>query len=408
MIDDAHGEMRLRVLKTVTDNALMELDVEKVHEVLLRSVRDLFHVDTATILLVDSSGGQLLAKASAGLDEEVFQGVRIPIGVGFAGRVAQQLTPVQIQRVDESTVVNPLLWEHGLRVLLGVPMVAQGELVGVIHVGSTSPRRFTDDEIELLQLVADRVATTAHMHQARSEQTAAAMLVGSLLPAQLPSTTSWELAARYVSGADSGVGGDWYDVFPLPDHRIGLVIGDVVGSGLRAATVMGRLRSALRAYALEFADPGVVLGKLDRKASHFEHNTMATVAYAVIHTTSYRMDMALAGHLPPIIAQPGKDAEFATAPLGPPIGHHLAVTGRRSATLDLPPDMLFAFYTDGLVERRGMDLDSRLEQLRATVRPDRPEVVCARIMATMVGTSPANDDIALLVGRHTKPSDQPD
>lgn len=407
MSDDAQAEMRLRVLKTVTDNALMELDIGKLQEVLLWRVRDLFHVDTVTILLADSRRRQLLAKASAGLDEEVFQGVRIPIGAGFAGRVAQLLKPVQIERVDESTVVNPLLWEHGLRVLLGVPMVAQGELMGVMHVGSTSPRRFTDDEIELLQLVADRVATTAHMHRSRSEQAAAAMLVDSLLPGRLPSTAGWELAARYVAGADSGVGGDWYDVFPLPDHRIGLVIGDVVGSGLHAATVMGRLRSALRAYALEFADPGVVLGKLDRKASHFEHNTMATVAYAVIHTTTDSMDMALAGHLPPIIAQPGKDAEFAAAPLGPPIGHHMAVTGRRSTTLDLPPGTLFAFYTDGLVERRNMDLDSRMELLRATVHPDPPEVVCAHLMATMVGTSPATDDIALLVGRHTKPSGQP-
>jgi phosphoserine phosphatase RsbU/P len=404
VIEDARAEMRLRVLQAVTDSTLMELDLKKLHEVLLWRVRELFDVDTVTVLLVDPGREQLLAKASAGLDEEVFQGVRVRIGAGFAGRVAQLREPVQIERVDESTVVNPLLWERGLRVLLGVPMIAQGELVGVIHVGSTVPRRFTADEVELLGLVADRIAMAAHMERSRSEQAAAAMLVDSLLPSRLPATEEWEFAARYVAGADSGVGGDWYDVFTLPDGRVGLVIGDVVGNGLPAATVMGRLRSALRAYALEFDDPGVVLGKLDRKASHFEHNTMATVAYAVIDTTAHHMDLALAGHLPPIVALPDQESRFIDAPLGPPVGYHLAVTGRRSARYEAPPGTLLAFYTDGLVERRGADLDERLELLRATVRPDRPETVCARIMARMVGAHPATDDIALVVVRHFSPA----
>jgi serine phosphatase RsbU (regulator of sigma subunit) len=403
MTDDAPAEMRLRVLKAVTDSTLMELDLEKLHDVLLWRVRELFEVDTVTVLLVDSSREQLLAKASAGLDEEVYQGVRVRIGTGFAGRVAQLREPVHIERVDESTVVNPLLWERGLRALLGVPMVAQGELVGVMHVGTTLARQFTEDEIELLQLVADRIAVAAYLQRSRAEQSAAAMLVESLLPARLPATDGWELAARYVAGADSGVGGDWYDVFPLPGDRIGLVIGDVVGSGLPAATVMGRLRSALRAYALEFSDPAEVLGKLDRKASHFEHSTMATVAYAVIETKTHRMDIALAGHLPPIIALPDGETTFVTGPLGPPIGYNLAVTGRRGTILEVPPGALVAFYTDGLVERRGTDIDERLERLRATVHPSRPETVCARIMATMVGGRPATDDIALVVVRHTAP-----
>jgi phosphoserine phosphatase RsbU/P len=401
MNDDAHAKMRLRVLQAVTDTALMELDLAKLQDVLLWRVRELFDVDTVTVLLTDSSREYLLARASTGLDEEVYQGVRVRIGTGFAGRVAQLREPVQIERIDESTVVNPLLWERGLRVLLGVPMVAQGDLVGVMHVGSTVPRRFTSHEIELLQLVADRVALAAHLHRSRSERTAAAMLVDSLLPTTLPDTDEWEFAARYVAGADSGVGGDWYDVFPLPEDRVGVVIGDVVGSGLPAATIMGRLRSALRAYALEFDDPGVVLGKLDRKASHFEHHTMATVGYAVIDMKTHHLQLALAGHLPPVIARPGQETTFVEAPLGPPVGYNMGVTGRRSILVEAPPGTLLAFYTDGLVERRGTDIDARLEQLRATVHPDHPEAVCARAMATMVGSHPATDDIALVVVRHT-------
>jgi sigma-B regulation protein RsbU (phosphoserine phosphatase) len=145
----------------------------------------------------------------------------------------------------------------------------------------------------------------------------------------------------------------------------------------------------------------VVPATLDRTATHFEHRTMATVAYAVIDTGDQRMDFALAGHLPPVIARPEQEPSFVTAPVGPPIGYHLAVAGRDGASLDIPPGAVLVFYTDGLVERRGEDLDERLDRLRVTVRPGRPETVCARIMATMVGHQPATDDIALVAVRHT-------
>jgi putative methionine-R-sulfoxide reductase with GAF domain len=399
MTDVRRLTRRLRVLEAITDSALRELDLDKLFEVLLRQVRELFEVDTVTVLLADSGGGQLVARATSGLEEEVLQGVRVPIGSGFAGTVARRREPLQIDHVDSSTVVNPLLWERGLKVMLGVPMVTDGELIGVLHVGSTTSRRFTDEEVDLLQLAGDRLAMAAHMHRSRAELTAAALLQDSLLPGRLPTAQEWEFAARYVPGAGNDVGGDWYDAFELPGDRIGVVIGDVVGSGLAAAVVMGRLRSALRAYALEFDDPAVVLGKLDRKASHFEANTMATVAYAVVHPASARVDLALAGHLPPVLAAPGAAARFAEAPVGPPVGRDLAVSGRRGTTVELPPGALLAFYTDGLVERRESDLDTGLERLRVAVTPADAETACIRIMATLIGNQAAADDIALLVVR---------
>jgi len=399
MVGARRSPARQRVLEAVTDGALRDLGLDKLLEVLLGRVRDLFAVDTATVLLTDAGGGQLVATATIGLEEEIFQGVRIPVGTGFAGRVAQDREPVRLDRVDSSTVVNPLLWERGLKSLVGVPMVAQGDLTGVLHVGSTTDRRFTDEEVDLLLLVADRLATAAHAHRSRSARAAAAVLQESLLPSRLPTADDWELAARYVPGTDSGVGGDWYDVFHLPGGRVGLVIGDVVGNGLPAAIVMGRLRSALRAYALEFADPAEVLGKLDRKASHFEDHAMATVAYAVIDTATHRMDVALAGHLPPVLAAPGRAPDFVDVPVGPPVGYDLAVTGRRSATVEVPPGALVVLYTDGLVERRDRDLDTGLETLRRTATPMPAETACVRIMADLVGDSPAPDDVALLVIR---------
>jgi putative methionine-R-sulfoxide reductase with GAF domain len=339
----AQANARLRVLEAVTDSALMSLDLDKLLAALLARVRELFDVDTATVLVLEPNGEFLTARAAVGLDEEVHQGVRVRVGYGFGGRVAKSREPVQITNVDESTVVSPLLWERGLHSMQGVPILAQGELVGVLHVGSVAQRHFTDNDIDLLQLVADRVAMASDAYRSRSEQSAARMLVDSLLPARLPNTDGWDLAARYVAGAGTGVGGDWYDVFPLGEHRMGVVIGDVVGKGLPAAIVMGRLRSALRAYALEFEDPAEVLCKLDRKASHFEHNTMATVAYAVIDTQAHRMDFALAGHLPPILATPGDESVFVEGPLGPPVGYHLAITGRRGGSVGVPPGAVLAF-----------------------------------------------------------------
>jgi putative methionine-R-sulfoxide reductase with GAF domain len=402
MSEQPPAPRRLDVLEAVTDSSLMDLGMDKLLDVLLRRVHELFAVDTVTVLFVDAGGERLVARASVGLDEEVYQGVRVPIGSGFAGRVARLREPVQLDRVDSSTVVNPLLWERGLRVLMGVPVVAHGELLGVLHIGSVAPRRYTDEDIDLLRLVADRIAMSASLHRSRSEQLAATALVESLLPSRLPETVGWEMSARYVPGADIGVGGDWYDVFALPGDRFGVVIGDVVGNGLRAAIVMGRLRSALRAYALEFDDPAEVLGRLDRKAAHFESTTMATVGYAVVDTAAATMTLSLAGHLPPVLALPDEDTRFVDAPVGLPVGFGLAVTGRASTTIDLPPGALAVFYTDGLVERRGVDIDLGLERLRATVRPGVPEVVCARVMASLVGSEPPGDDIALIAVHHTE------
>ena len=401
MVQSGSAPIRLRVLDAVTDSALKEFDLDKLLDVLLERTRELFAVDTATVLLVDRGGTQLVARATTGLEEEVFQGARVPVGKGFAGRVAQLREAVQIEQVDPSTVVNPLLWEHGLRVLLGVPMIAEGELTGVLHVGSTTSRRFTDEEVDALQLVADRLALAVYMDRTRSERAAATLLQESLLPASLPAPEGWDLAARYVAGAESGVGGDWYDVFELPGDRIGVVIGDVVGNGLRAAVVMGRLRSALRAYALEYLDPAQVLSKLDRKASHFEHNTMATVAYAIIDTATHRMTLAVAGHLPPVIAVPGEETRFASTHVGPPVGFDLGISGRRSTGVDVPPGTLVVLYTDGLVERRGQDLDSGMEHLRQAVSAMEPEAACIQVMATMVGDQPATDDIALVAIRRS-------
>lgn len=401
MIEKSAVTERLRVLEAVTDVTLAGLDLDKVMTTLLEQVLDLFRVDTAVVLLHDRASGHLVATAAAGLEEEVWQGVRVPVGAGFAGRVAAQKRPVMLDRVDSTTVVNPLLWMKHIHSLLGVPMLIQDQLVGVLHIGSITARAFNDHDSELLRLVADRLALAVQVQQAATERTAATVLQRSLLPERLPRIPGLELATRYVAGTDTRVGGDWYDVFLLPDGRLGIVIGDVAGNGLAAAVIMGRLRSALRAYALESSDPAVVLGKLDRKAHHFEHQAMATVGYLIVDPSKRLGQLSLAGHLPPAVATPGQPAGFLDVEVDPPVGFGLAITGRRTHTVELPAGGVLVFYTDGLVESRDRPLDDGLDMLRKAITVDTAQAVCAQIMATMVGTHPAQDDIALLVIRDT-------
>jgi phosphoserine phosphatase RsbU/P len=404
-VDREWVEARLRDIQSITDAALSHLDERELLAELLERARDILHADTAAVLLLDFRSGQLVATVAAGLEDEVRQGVRIPLGRGFAGRIAAEGRPVILDQVDHTTVFNPILWAKGIRSMMGVPMVAGGRAIGVIHVGSLTPRQFSGEDVELLQLAADRAAAAVQSIAARADRVAAAALQRSLVPAALPVVPGAEMAARYIAGR-GGVGGDWYDVFTLPSGELCVVIGDVAGSGLPAAVIMGRMRSALRAYALETRDPAEVLGRLDRKMQHFEPEAMATVLYAVFDPGLDLMRVSLAGHFPPVIAHPGRPAELASAETGLLIG--AAVGAQRPVTtVPVPPGTLVCFYTDGLVERVGEVIDEGLARLCRAVTAESPEAACSAVMGALVGNEPARDDIALLMLRRQIPGDAP-
>lgn len=402
-VDPVAAEVRLRDIQSITDAALSRLDDRELLSELLDRMRDTLQVDTAAVLLLDFSSNQLVATEAAGLEEEVAQGVRIPVGHGFAGRIAAEHRPVILDHVDHTTVLNPILWAKGIRSMMGVPMMAGGKVIGVLHVGSLTPRRFTSYDTELLQMAADRAAAAVQSMTAQTDRAAAAALQRSLIPSAPPRVTGAEMAARYVPGT-GGVGGDWYDVFTLPSGELGVVIGDVAGSGLAAAVIMGRMRSALRAYALETLDPGRVLGRLDRKMRHFEPNAMATVLYAVFDAPLDRMRICLAGHFPPVMAVPGQPAELVHAAAGLMIGVDADVQ-RAVTTVTIPRGALLCFYTDGLVERPGQVIDQGLTRLCHAVSAQPPEAACGAVMGALIGGDRARDDIALLMLRR---QDQPD
>jgi phosphoserine phosphatase RsbU/P len=397
---------RLRDIESVADAALSRLDEQSLLDTLVERVKNVVQADTAAVLLLDEAAGQLVATAASGIEEEVRQGVRIPLGAGFAGRVAASREPVILNTVDRTTVVNPLLVDRGIKSLLGVPLLVGGNVIGVLHVGSLSGRPFGQQDVELLQLAADRAALALHSLMTQDNELAAVALQRSLLPTALPAVPGADLAARYIAGTGT-VGGDWYDVFVLPDGRLGVVVGDVAGSGLAAAVIMGRMRSALRAYVLHTADPATALRMLDRKMQYFEPDAMATVLYGLYTPGTGEIEISSAGHLPPVLAAPGEQAGPLQLMTDPPIGV-ADDQPRRSVTSIIPPGALLCFFTDGLVERRGQVIDRGVNQLAATLGRQiaagpgdaadlAAENACTEVMRALVGNAPSPDDIAVLM-----------
>ena len=165
---ERRARQTLERVQAIADVALTYLALDELLGELLTRIREILHADTSAILLLDRTGDELVAHAAVGLEEEVERGVRIPVGRGFAGRIAAEQRPIVLDDVDHADVLNPVLREKGVKTLLGVPLVAAGRPIGVLHVGTLVPRRFTPDDVELLQLAAARVALAierARLHE---------------------------------------------------------------------------------------------------------------------------------------------------------------------------------------------------------------------------------------------------
>ena len=389
---------QLRSSYRFSDPELSELPLDELLNELLVRVQEALGVDTAAILLYDDEANQLVARAAKGIEEEVEKGVRLPIGKGFAGRIAGERVAIFIADVDHAEILNPILREKGIRSLLGVPLIVEGSLIGVLHVGSLTPRTFMQSDLAVLQLAAARAAPAIErarlFAKLEHEHRVSMVLQRSLLPKRLVDVTGVGVAARYLPAREE-VGGDWYDVIELPRGKVGVVIGDVVGHGIAAAALMGRLRTALHSYAIESHGPGRTLELVDRFVQSLNEPAMATAAYAVFDTYTSHVSYATAGHLPPVVISGGEARALEVTP-APPLG---AFPYGRCPEHDLElqsGDMLF-LYTDGLVERRGTPLNLGIEALSTAVRGARtPEEACSFAVAELVPYDGLRDDAAIV------------
>jgi serine phosphatase RsbU (regulator of sigma subunit)/anti-sigma regulatory factor (Ser/Thr protein kinase)/putative methionine-R-sulfoxide reductase with GAF domain len=387
---------RLAALQQVSDAALAYLPLDELLDELLVRISRILSSDTAAILLLDEPSRTLVARAAKGIEEEVRQGVRIPLGKGFAGRIAAERRPIFLPDVEHADVLNPILREKRIRSMLGVPLVVEGRVTGVLHVGTLTPREFTAADTELLRMAADRAAMAIDRARLYEERRVVEALQRTLLPESLPQLPGLELAARYQPArVGTGIGGDWYDVFPLAAGHVALVIGDVMGHGVAAAALMAQMRTALRAYALEGHEPAAVADLLNRLLVPLRPTSMTTLAYAVLDTERGTARMISAGHPPPLLMTPGEAPRYLDVEGDPPLG--VSPSHRYTEhTFALPADSVLVMVTDGAIEVRGEPLDAGLERLRALAAElPSPPALCDAVTAR-----PSHeDDLAIIALR---------
>jgi PAS domain S-box-containing protein len=295
---------------------------------------------------------------------------------------------------------------------VGLPLLAAGAPLGALRFSFNRPRRITEEERVFLEALAGQCALAverAEMYE--REHTAAVTLQRSLLPDKLPDVPGLALDARYLPVTrNMEIGGDWYDVFRLPDRRLAVTIGDVMGKGLQAAAGMGRVRNALRALALTDPRPAAVLSGLDRLFSATElEEQVTTVSYLVIDPETGEGQAGNAGHLPTLLLTPGALPVLDQAEAGTPLGWP---SPRKQHAFRLPPGSTAVFYSDGLVENRVRGLDAGLDELVSIAAgapedlQDAPGRLLQYLLDHMLAGHEQDDDVTLLV-MHVPGHDSP-
>jgi serine phosphatase RsbU (regulator of sigma subunit)/anti-sigma regulatory factor (Ser/Thr protein kinase) len=364
--------------------------------VLAERIRDVFGADLARILLIEPDrDGELALGAAVGFGP-VAAGTGVPVGDALRQVVAQG-RPLILNEAGPG--LDRMLTAARPRAVMAAPLTVKGRLAGAVEVGSRSSRRFNQEEESLLVLMADRAGLAIeHARAYEREVGTVELLQRSLLPDRLPTVPGLQIAARYLPGG-ADVGGDWYDAIPLESGALGVAMGDVVGHGIGAAALMGQLRHAARAYALEGHSPGAVLDRLDRLVRTLEGAQMATLLYLVVDPEGRTVRFASAGHVPPLAIGPDRDARFLEGAPDPPLGVFPSAE-HTELSAEIEPGTTIVLYTDGLVEKRGVSIDDGLDALRrAACEPADPEELCEHLLDAMLAIHAADDDIAVLALR---------
>ncbi|MFJ9413582.1 SpoIIE family protein phosphatase [Streptomyces sp. NPDC101227] len=334
-----------------------------------------------------------------------------PMATGFVS--GQSVLVPDLRTADNWRAQDPERFQqvlnHGCRSLITVPLQARGVLLGVANFWrSRENTPFEEGDLSLAEEMAARAAVCIdNARRFTREHAVAVTLQHSLLPRGLPEQNALDIAHRYLP-ARTGVGGDWFDVIPLPGARIALVVGDVVGHGLHAAATMGRLRTAVQNFSTLDLPPDELLSFLDELVNRIDQeataaNDEATVAgatclYAIYDPSTGRCGLARAGHLPPALVRPDGTVEMLSLPAGPPLG----VGGLPFEAMDvhLPEGSSLVLYTDGLVEDRNHDIESGMQNLATALAHSgrTPDDTCEAVLGALLPDR-QRDDIALLVAR---------
>jgi anti-anti-sigma factor len=384
---------RTERLQRVTAALGAALTEEQVARVVVEEAMESLAAVAGVVVLRRGDEGEVLL-ASGYPEDLLHAGLRFPLSGPYPlAAILRSGEELWLESADDWTRRFGLPREELSAAGLGLPLWIGGEVVGAVGFRfGQDDRPFSAGDRLLARTLATQCALA--LERARlyeSERHAAEVLQRALLPAGLPPPVAARLDVRYLPAAGGRSGGDFYDVLQLDDGSLSLVVGDVVGHGIEAAAVMGQLRSAWRAFALEGSRPAALLGRLSRFARRVEGASVATVACAVLDGAE--LAYACAGHPPPLLRPPGAPAEYLMEGRGPPLGVSHAPYDEGRVTL--APGSLVLLYTDGMIER-DRDLERGMRDLAALVGdgPADPRALLARL-AARVGPEPT-DDCALL------------
>ncbi|MDH6543677.1 SpoIIE family protein phosphatase [Streptomyces sp. SPB4] len=321
----------------------------------------------------------------------------------------------EIRQWTESSRARSETAGNVIHSVMTVPLRARGVTLGLVHfLRHRTPQTFSEDDLMLAEEIIARAAVCVdNAHRYTSEHRTALALQRSLLPGRLSQSAALEVAHRYLpTGSGTRVGGDWFDVIPLSGARIALVVGDVVGRGIRASATMGRLRTAVRTLADVELAPDELLTRLDdlvlrldleegpevrAQSPEVSGEVGATCLYAVYDPVSRRCTMARAGHVPPAVVSADGTVRFLDLPAGPPLG--LGGLPFEATEFELDEGSLIALYTDGLIETADRDIDVGLGLLRDALRPATDlEQVCDDVLGAVL-TRHSDDDVVLVLAR---------
>jgi len=390
----AAGE--LERLQAITDAALSAASVDDLLERLLVQITEAVETDRAVVLLVDEHEPLLRARAAVGFGDLPLERIELPLGSGFAGRVALSRKPVVL---DDPSVIAGVSVPREARAAVGVPLLLEDELVGVLHTSSLADRTFGEGEIRLLQLAADRIAVAirrTELHEREHE--IAQLLQRSLLPATLPDIPGVELAVRFrAAGRGTEVGGDFYDAFAVGDDRWAVAVGDVCGRGPVAAAVTGLVRNGMRALSVADPSPSAVLTGVNQAMLRSGVDRFCTVVYATLEPTAdgVRVSVGRAGHPAPLVVRADGTVD-PCVPRGTLLGVFDDVACEE-VKLELAPGDSIVIFTDGLTERGQWNGDpGELESLLASATPRSAERIAA-LLESMIDPGAAVDDVAVVV-----------
>ena len=386
----------------------------------LQNIASLAVPGVADVCVIDlaEDGGALTGVAVAASDPAIAEGLRdlrsrFPLDPDGRHPVARVLRSGRAQLFEQ---LEPIFGEIAqseehlafarrmrYRSAIVAPLTARGETMGTISlIRLEGGLRYEEDELELVRDLGRRAAMA--LHNARlyeREHSVAETLQRSLLPEVFPEVPGLRFAARYLpGGAGVDVGGDWYDVIPLPGGLVGLAIGDVAGRGLRAASVMGQLRTTLRVWAVERVPPGEALERVDRVFQRIDEGELATLLYLTLDPYGGEVRYSSAAQPPALLIHPEGGAELLEEARSVPLG---AVPDAHygEARIEMPPGSTLLLYTDGLVERPGESIDAGLERLRLAAEsgPDEPEELLDHVIEKALGGNDRPDDVAALAVR---------